>query len=359
MTTQNASQDIGGLTQNQLAIAMLQLCEVSYFAFDQISSAVGTLPKLNPGGKWSCKWGPARDEDDANLAFIATYSPGGTQAPTFAAVVIRGTDLSLYAPINAVIQLWEDLEAWDPQPLPLPGVPSSVLVAGGTLDGLTAIQNLTWGKDITLQAALTALFAGPGQPGFLAVTGHSLGACLATVVAPWLQTALTSYSGQIVPVTFAGPTAGNPDFANYFDGMFTSLSLLYRNPLDIAPLAFVDLSAMEDIYNELQVPLGTPLQMPLEMDALILCAEGLLIDTNYAQPTGNAPALGAIWLITNSWFDEAFYQHHPRTYMNLLHGTNVGALLPSERAAGKSASVRRRLGPLRARVQQLRESKQS
>jgi triacylglycerol lipase len=357
MTAQNASQDIGGIPQKELAIAMLQLCEVSYFAFDQIRSAVGSLPKLNSGGKWSCPWGPARDNDDANLAFIATYSPGAMQAPTFAAVVIRGTDLSLYAPIDAVKQLWQDLEAWDPQPLPLPGVPSSVLVAGGTLDGLAAIQNLTWGKNITLQAALTALFTGPAQPGFLAVTGHSLGACLATVVAPWLQTALTN-SGQIVPVTFAGPTAGNLDFANYFDGMF-STSLLYRNPLDIAPLAFVDLSAMEDIYYQLQVPLGTPLAMPLEMDALICCAEGLLIDTNYAQPNGNAPALGAIWLITNSWFDEAFYQHHPRTYMNLLGGTNVGALLPSERAPDKSASVRRRLGPLRARVQKLRESKQS
>ena len=356
MTTQNASQDIAGLTQNELAIAMLQLCEVSYFAFDQIYSAVRNLPKLNSGGKWSCNWGPARDDDDANLAFIATYSPGAMQAPTFAAVVIRGTDLSLYDPITAVIQLWEDLEGWDPQPLPLPGVPSNVLVAGGTLDGLTAIQDLTYGT-ITLQAALTTLFAGPGQPGFLAVTGHSLGACLATVVAPWLQTALTN-SGQIVPITFAGPTAGNQDFANYFDGMF-STSLLYRNPLDIAPLAFVDLSAMEDIYYALQVPLGTPLEMPLEMDALIWCAEGLLIDTNYAQPIGNAPALEKIWLITNSWFDEAFHQHHPRTYMNLLHGTNVGALLPSERAASKSASVRRRLGPLRARVQKLRESKQS
>lgn len=347
MTTQDTAHTAipDGLGQGPFSIAMLQLCQISYKPRKQIPGLIANMKPLAPGGVWFCIWGPAEDYELANLAFIAGYSPGPSQ-PMFAAVVIRGTDLTIMEPVAAAMQLWEDLDAADPGPLPwTPNYPAA-LIAGGTSDTLEIIQGMV-SANMTLNIALTNFLAGPGKGSFVAVTGHSLGGCAATVVAPWLRTALTSYTGAMIPVTFAAPTAGNPAFASYFNQMFP-YSLRYQNPLDVIPLAFEDLSGMEDIY------LNWGLELPPEFYGFIWCAELALIDTTYAQPASNAPPLGQDWLVTNSWTDEALFQHHTSTYMTLLKGTNFGTLLASERRTRKGPSLRQRLGPLRERVQKMR-----
>ena len=82
------------------------------------------------------------------------------------------------------------------------------------------------------------------------VTGHSLGACLTTVVAPWLKYDLAGagVNAPIVPVTFAAPTAGNAAFASDFAAAFP-YSLRYANSLDIVPRAWWDLDGLASIYN--------------------------------------------------------------------------------------------------------------
>lgn len=350
MTSQDTPQAIlGSMGQGPLSIAMLQLCQISYFPFEQIQRAVNHLPPLQPGGAWTCIWGPAEDWIEANLAFIAAYYPTPGGPPMLTSVVIRGTDLVVSDPIGVAWQIWEDMDPTDQEPLPwAPNDPAAI--AGGTLDGLQVIQSLSW-HGITLNGGLAAFLAQPGNSGtLLTVTGHSLGGCLTTVVAPWLRTDLTSYSGSIIPVTFAAPTAGNPAFATYFGKMF-SYSLRYQNPLDIVPLAYDNLSGMDGIYT----PCG--LTIPDEMYALLWCAEEALSDVTYVQPNSNAPPLAVQCFNTTSWFDEAAHQHLTTTYMNLLEGKSFGTLPRGGRRVRTTPTLRDRLGPLPDRLQKLRDGK--
>src|ERR1700704_4286015 len=105
---------------NAVAVAFLQLCEVSYLPLDEIKPTVedpNALPPLTPGGRWQCVWGPAQDDDTANLAFIALYHADPTAAPLFAAVTIRGTDVHIDDAWGIVREIWEDLDVIDRQAL--------------------------------------------------------------------------------------------------------------------------------------------------------------------------------------------------------------------------------------------------
>ena len=155
----------------------------------------------------------------------------------------------------------------------------------------------------------------------LVVTGHSLGGCLVSVVAPWLQFALAleNITVPIVPCSFAGPSAGNADFAEYFQNTF-GYSMRYHNSLDVAPYAWSNLSAIENIY----APDGLPTP-DLAWDA-IYAFEGAmeLAGVNYAQPSSGNPLTGQ-FSPGLDWYGEAYLQHHTSTYMALLGGTTVAA----------------------------------
>jgi hypothetical protein len=81
-----------------VAVGFLQLCEVSYLPQPEIKATVENpdlLPPITPGGQWQCVWGPAQDDDTANLAFVALYRTEAAAAPLFGAVTIRGTDVHI------------------------------------------------------------------------------------------------------------------------------------------------------------------------------------------------------------------------------------------------------------------------
>ena len=67
---------------------------------------------------WKCLWGPAQNDDDANLAFVAGYFPIANAAPQSIFVTIRGTDIDIGDIWGILWQIWEDLDAADPQPMP-------------------------------------------------------------------------------------------------------------------------------------------------------------------------------------------------------------------------------------------------
>jgi len=201
------------------AVSYCQLCEISYACPSNICSLVPNVKPLGQG-KWQCIWGPAWDTDDANLVFIASYIED--VIPVLAAVVIRGTDFDISDVWGMLIQAFEDL--FIPIQSRVPWlINSSALVADGTLDALWTIQNLNYqppkGEATTILQFLTTYLSAPeNQSPLLIITGHSLGGCLATLVAPWLQHSLSAANvrNPIVPTTFAAPTAGNAAFATYF-----------------------------------------------------------------------------------------------------------------------------------------------
>lgn len=325
---------------NPLAIAMLQLCQISYDA-SGIRKAIGNLPPY-PGmpGKWYPLWGPAWNLIDSNLAFVAGYYREGASSPVITAVVTRGTDVDIWDPLGILWQIWEDLDPENPVPLPWPNNALDAWIAGGTADGLAVIQSLTWNGS-KLYDWLANFLAQPGNGGTLLVaTGHSLGGCLTSVVAPWLKTTLPK-APALIPMTFAAPSAGNAAFASAFNRMFTS-SYRYQNPLDIVPLAYANLPAINTLYDQCRIPI------PWEVRDAIDGMEDLIKGLEYVQPNSLAPPLPVSCFPTTSWIDEAGYQHHTTTYMNLLDGLNVGSV---------SRMTSRRGGRLSSRVVPMRPGK--
>jgi triacylglycerol lipase len=305
------------LPSDPFAVSYLQLCQVSYLPASSIPTVIKQVPPLDPGGSWKCVWGPAQDWDDSNLVFVAAYYSGGI--PVFASAVIRGTDIDIDDPLGVVEQIWEDMDATSQGQLPWLDN-GNVLVARGTLDALSVIQNLTSGGQTADQFLASFLQNPANQKPVLIVTGHSLGGCLTTVVAPWLQFQLKQTGGYtpIVPATFAGPSAGNTAFAQYYDSCF-SYAMRYVNSLDIAPLAWGNLADMDTIYDSCGLPIPDAALAALVGMGVLFWETG----ASYAQPfTNKAPMTGNCYGAA-SWYDEAYYQHHTTTYMALMGGASI------------------------------------
>ena len=311
-------------------ISYLQLCQLSYQPAKVIRKAVAKLPPPAPAGRWQCVWGPAESSDQANLAFVAAYYelPG---IPELVAVAIRGTDVAVDA-WGVIVQMWEDLDVLDPEPFPWMPPKSGALVAQGTLDGLSAVRQLTDGGQRLLPFLTAFLDEDQNREARLVVTGHSLGGCLTTVVAPWLQTGLSAQGigKAIVPVTFAAPTAGNPAFAAEYLSSFPD-SLRYFNSLDIVPRAWASIDTLETIYDADGLP--TPDLVKVAVGSTTDLMD--LFEITYAQPGRNCELTGDFAppppQPPPTWYDEAYTQHHTTTYMKLLGGKSVAAEWPRPR----------------------------
>lgn len=306
------------------AISYLQLCQISYFKPEEIATAVGSMPPPgemapNPAiGNWSVVWGPAKDWDDSNLAYAAAYIDAPTGLPVLLAVCIRGTDVNVGDPWGILKQIFEDLDV--PKQVALPWAPDDpARIADGTLSALKVIEGLSW-ENQSLSEFVTGYLGDPAnQTPVLVVTGHSLGGCLTTVAAPWLQNLLQTAGvpAPIVPATFAAPTAGNADFATLFQSSF-SYAPRYWNAMDIVPRAWWDLTGIETIYQPCNL---TP---PWEVQDGLSYFESKLQGVSYVQPAEDSTELpGACDSSAGDWIDQAGIQHSTVTYMNMLGGVNI------------------------------------
>lgn len=309
---------LSGGPSSPFAVAYLQLCQASYLPVATIAQKVAGMPILNPGGSWRCVWGPAESEDQSNLAFVAVYDCAPNM-PVFAATVLRGTDLDVNDGWGILLQTWEDLDVLTQVPPPFaPQGPARV--AQGTLDALAVITHLTSGGQ-TLPAFLHSFLSAPAnnRP-VLVVTGHSLGGCLVSVVAPWLKVTLehAGVAVPIVPASFAAPTAGNSAFADYFDQSFR-YALRVNNSLDVAPFGWGNLERVTSLYDQCDLPIPDLAYILTTSWQRFMHDRGV----SYAQPrTNNAPLQGVCYP-TGNWYDELAHQHHTTTYMALLGGTSI------------------------------------
>lgn len=296
------------------ALSCMQLCRVTQGPFDKIASDIADPGFVAPwgDGRWACVWGPAQDPFQANLALVADYRTSASGAPAATVIVLRGTDMTddIWGDLK---EAFEDMLVVRQAPPPWASGPGA-RVARGTLDALRAIEELR-ADGIGLLDFLAGRMSGPaGLPGRLIVAGHSLGGCLATVVAPWLKSSLADrgIEAPILPVTFAAPSAGNAAYAAAFAAEFPAC-VQYYNSLDVVPRGWAELTAVKTIYSGSGSPAPGAVAIMTDIFTAAMKAAGSV----YVQPTPRIPLAGTVQEGLD-WYQQVGHQHHGETYLALL-----------------------------------------
>jgi Lipase (class 3) len=276
---------------------------------------------------WHVVWGPGLSGDRANMLYAA-----GDSNSDRIAVAVRGTDWSFW--LNWVEDLASVLPLV-PFTYVLPAVHDGTpLIAVGTNIGLQLL--------ITTQAStldgqtmdLATFLRQAGAQARVFVTGHSLGGCLASVLAPALAYQLGN-ADNITVYTFAAPSAGNQDFVSYFDRLFstaTGAPTAYRvyNNLDIVPASWASLPRIARLYRPAP-------RCSVRMRQLVAWAQEK-VGTDYQQVGkrtrgsavelhGQLTAPHALPLTPDRgsvlFFYEVGQQHATETYMQLLEAPAI------------------------------------
>ncbi|MDI2131134.1 IPT/TIG domain-containing protein [Yinghuangia seranimata] len=296
-------------------------------------------PGLATQGDWSLLWA-ALSEDNANMAYLARSTDGSNQF----AVVLRGT-------VGNVTDLLEDLDVGTVVPFTAVGKPADpVYVSKGAMEAFSQVLAMSAAGLTLVEALSAALSAAPANPTVL-VIGHSLGGCLATMVAPYLQT--LTWPGATAPVfglyTFAAPTAGGPDFAAYVTGpdLTWVVNERYVNCYDVVPLAWESIDTAKGWYPD-KGPAAD-----VDTKAVITALASLPGPNTYVQP-GACSQLNPDYDINDSnlqkkslqdFMGQAAYQHANNTYLGLLNapllpmGPQVAGITPDTGGAGTQVTI--------------------
>ena len=186
-------------------------------------------------GAWRLTW-LAESHDGANLAYVAESLDTNTWA-----VIVRG---SLINPLDKGFWTdWalEDLQVLDQVPVPFGfDTPKARIAAGTNLafeHFMSMRSQVEDSEGLSLETfLLDKLVAGQDNLWFV---GHSLGGAMVPLLAAWFQNIVRDRGAMdtkwITPVTFAGPTGGNPAFARALEERFEGFPLRYVNDLDMVP----------------------------------------------------------------------------------------------------------------------------
>lgn len=302
----------GGYTPQQI---MMTLAAITYANPDGALQEELKNTGYATQGQWKLVWGPVNTSygfNLDNLMYIVQLTGTNTLA-----VAIRGTVLEY--DLSTLADLFEDMEVSYTLPWLFPPVPGS-LVAGGTLFGLESLASMT---DASGQTAFDFLnsFASPT----VYVTGHSLGGCLTTVMAPWLLYKLNEADNApigIYPYTFAAPTAGNRAFAAWYNATFP-ISARYFNEIDVIPKAWHNLKEINDLFPPSPV---CPWAMKYMVDLVNSWLDVLHI--GYTQTNGNGSRLPGVSTQNPNWFTEVGAQHDHNYYLKLLGAPTIKTTIP-------------------------------
>jgi len=232
---------------NATAEFAMTLSTLAYVDENRTATQQQMASEINAGleqtgyGVWQVAWGPALNADRSNLAYAARNSQTGQLA-----VSIRGSDFSFW--LNWI----EDLAAIRLVPYDqfVSSASKTARIAFGTAIGLRQVLGMRDGT-LSLETFLTA--AAEGTP--ILITGHSLGGCLASVLAPCVAN-WTGGATNVSVYTIAAPSPGDADFAEYYNALFIdqsghSTAFRFFNGLDVVPNAWANLDTVETYYPPL------------------------------------------------------------------------------------------------------------
>lgn len=277
-------------------------------------------PTLATGGKWALTW-LTLSPDNANLAYIA-WNSGLNQI----AVVVRGT-------IDNPIDMMEDLDVGTVVPFTAGGS-TDAAVSAGAMAAFTQIATARAPGSPTLTQALKSLLASAKPQPTVYVTGHSLGGCIATMLATYLQAQPPFPNNpKFALITFAAPTAGLKSFADYVNSRPWSLNERYFNKYDVVPQAWVEsdlLYARDHWYWDPKLP-GP--KANAEVKGLLDVIIGLRKGNDYVQPGTEKPLNPNYSMFdkklinetTADFLGQVAFQHANSTYLTLLDAPVVAA----------------------------------
>ncbi|MDQ3813758.1 MAG: lipase family protein [Armatimonadota bacterium] len=289
---------------------------------------------------WEFAWGPGLTSGD--MMYVAKKKSADQYA-----VAIRGTDWSF------LMDWIEDFDVLQLVAFPyISTQDANIRISKGSMDGLTTLLGMNGavidsqsdaGPDMSLlQFLMDAALHAPGDIDIF-VTGHSLGGALASVLAAWLsyETAQWGHLPGKVNVktyTFAAPSAGNSNFATYYDNLFGANAWRVYNKLDAVPNAWQTLNVITTYY--------TPQPLcPLVFKGLIDLAADFTGSDQYTQPTNARELPGEVNPAHNTNFvDQVEDQHSYDYYLQLLGAkpidilskVNPSAVMPTATPAGAS-----------------------
>ncbi|QIY53633.1 lipase [Streptomyces sp. RPA4-5] len=292
-------------------------------------------------GEWELVW-LALSAANANMAYIARSTNGSNEF----AVVARGTDADL-------TDILEDLDVGTVVPFPESGSPKPITVSKGAMD---AFQRVVKARSIvapspntTLAQALSAaLGAAPASPQpTVYLTGHSLGGCIATMLAPYLQARTWPKQPKFAVMTYAAPTAGGQSFVDYFNSVPWVIDERQNNAYDLVPHAWADLDTTTGWY-----PNPGP-QATEEVKLLIGAISQRTKGNVYVQPgtlclmnTGyTSLAKNLVNKTTQDFLGQVAFQHANSTYLDLVEAPPVPSppvvttLSPTFGAAGDTVAI--------------------
>jgi hypothetical protein len=238
-------------------------------------------------------------------------------------VAIRG---SVTDPLSQAFWIdWfqQDLSVFDMVALPFgQGYNRGAKIASGSragLEDLAAMTDIHTGR--TLVEYLRSVKLGPGS---VVVLGHSLGGALASLLAPYLYETIGRPNqvpaDAFLPITFAAPTVGDQNFADYVNGLFDGFPYRCVNSLDIAPRCW-SLSGLDWITRSYEPSprISAFFRGLVDLTWYALWEEGYY----YVQPGGGGNVDPGTLQHDFWWFKEAGYQHAGETYLRMYHAPEV------------------------------------
>ncbi len=292
---------------------MMTLSGIAYVAEDSGSQSqiktqiVAELAKTGYAtkGQWVLVWGPVIFQGTDNLIYVVRRGPSSY------AIIMRGT-------VPDFASVWEDIPTSQAD-FSLHSGPGALVSASfmnaliGMMLKRDPISKLTLSQFLQNSIGKT-----PGAT--IYVTGHSQGGGLVPMMLAWLSKAAKTWKATLIGYSFAGPTSGNPAFAQWVNGN----AALFRvvNPLDVVPYGY---AAINNIVRD-NVPTNVtdPLEKACLSDALWMASEMLKWVGPWAQPL-NRQALPAKHAPTQlGLLDQVGQQHHINSYLYLLGAPQLG-----------------------------------